>query len=159
MTIAIQHRQNTEFETLPVSGAVGSANKGRLTNPKTLDVDTSWYFRYRSTQNPDLGVTFPQLLNIANQPAMPLEQQLGQFHDTGNRQRCIDSFRFHRAGRIWPARRKTSSAAHANPTCQFRPLAAGVDFTTRCGLPPRLSEPHCRESLQRAYGYVLRIIR
>jgi hypothetical protein len=35
-------------------------------------VDTSWYFRYRSTQNPDLGATFPQLLNITNQPAIPL---------------------------------------------------------------------------------------
>jgi len=35
-------------------------------------VDTSWYFRYRSTQNPDLGAAFPQLLNITNQPAIPI---------------------------------------------------------------------------------------
>jgi hypothetical protein len=35
-------------------------------------VDTSWYFRYRSTQNPDLGATFPQLLNITNQPGIPV---------------------------------------------------------------------------------------
>jgi hypothetical protein len=35
-------------------------------------VDTSWYFRYRSTQNPDLGAKFPQLLNIVNQTAIPL---------------------------------------------------------------------------------------
>jgi hypothetical protein len=35
-------------------------------------VDTSWYFRYRSTQNPDLGAGFPQLLNIVNQPAIPV---------------------------------------------------------------------------------------
>jgi hypothetical protein len=35
-------------------------------------VDTSWYFRYRSTQNPDLGATFPQLINIVKQPAIPL---------------------------------------------------------------------------------------
>ena len=46
----------TQFETLQGSTAMGSANKGRLTNLKTLNVDTSWYFRYRSTQNPDLGV-------------------------------------------------------------------------------------------------------
>ena len=62
----------TQFETLQGSSAVGSANKGRLTNLKTLNVDTSWYFRYRSTQNPDLGASFPQLLNIANQTAIPL---------------------------------------------------------------------------------------
>jgi hypothetical protein len=35
-------------------------------------VDTSWYTRYRSTQNPDLGAIFPQAVNIANQPAIPL---------------------------------------------------------------------------------------
>jgi hypothetical protein len=51
---------------------MGSANKGRLTNRKTLTLDTSWYFRYRSTENPDLGASFPQLLNIMNQPAIPL---------------------------------------------------------------------------------------
>jgi hypothetical protein len=62
----------TQFETLTGSTAMGSSGKGRLTNLKTLTVDTSWYFRYRSTQNPDLGATFPQLLNIANQPAIPL---------------------------------------------------------------------------------------
>jgi hypothetical protein len=61
------------FATLQGSQATG-ANKsaGRITNLLSLNVDTSWYFRYRSTQNPDLGATFPQLLNIANQPAIPL---------------------------------------------------------------------------------------
>jgi len=62
----------TQFETIPGSSAPGSSGKGRLTNLKTLNVDTSWYFRYRSTQNPDLGAGFPQLLNIANQTAIPL---------------------------------------------------------------------------------------
>ncbi len=62
----------THFETLPGSSAPGSSGKGRLTNLKTLNVDTSWYFRYRSTQNPDLGASFPQLLTIMNQPAIPL---------------------------------------------------------------------------------------
>jgi hypothetical protein len=61
-----------QFETLQGSSAMGSAGTGRLTNLKTLTVDTSWYFRYRSTQNPDLGARFPQLLNITNQPAIPL---------------------------------------------------------------------------------------
>ena len=61
-----------QFEILPPSSAPGALSGGRLTNLQTLTVDTSWYFRYRSTQNPDLGATFPQLLNIVNQPAIPL---------------------------------------------------------------------------------------
>ena len=63
----------TPFANLQGSQATG-ANKGagRITNLLSLNVDTSWYFRYRSTQNPDLGATFPQLLNITNQPAIPL---------------------------------------------------------------------------------------
>ena len=63
----------TPFATLQGSQATG-ANKGvgRITNLLSLNVDTSWYFRYRSTQNPDLGATFPQLLNIMNQPAIPI---------------------------------------------------------------------------------------
>lgn len=62
----------TQFETLTGSGAMGSSGKGRLTNLKSLNVDTRWYFRYRSTQNPDLGASFPQLIHIANQTAIPL---------------------------------------------------------------------------------------
>ena len=67
-----------KFETLQGSTAMGSANTGRLTNLKTLSVDTSWYFRYRSTTNPDLGGTFPQLLDISNQPAIPLNNSYAQ---------------------------------------------------------------------------------
>src|SRR5258706_180783 len=61
------------FETLPSPKVAGALGTGRLTNLQTLTVDTSWYFRYRSTQNPDLGAKFPQLLNIVNQPAIPLQ--------------------------------------------------------------------------------------
>ncbi len=61
------------FRTLQGSTATGAnAGLGRLTNLQSLDVDTSWYFRYRSTKNPDFGAAFPQLLTIANQPAIPL---------------------------------------------------------------------------------------
>jgi len=63
----------SHFRNLPPSKATGSIQKGRLTNPQALDVDTSYYFRYRSTQNPDLGATFPQLINISQQPAIPLK--------------------------------------------------------------------------------------
>jgi hypothetical protein len=61
------------FANLQGSQATGAnKNVGRITNLLKLNVDTSWYFRYRSTQNPDLGATFPQLLNIANQPGIPV---------------------------------------------------------------------------------------
>jgi hypothetical protein len=61
------------FQTIPPSGATGAnQNLMRITNLQALNVDTSWYFRYRSTKNPDLGAHFPQLLNINNQPAIPI---------------------------------------------------------------------------------------
>ena len=47
-----------EFRTLPSSKATGARQKGRLTNLQSLNVDTSWYVRYRSTKNPDLGAQF-----------------------------------------------------------------------------------------------------
>lgn len=62
----------TPFANLQGSKATGAKAVGRITNLLSLNVDTSWYFRYRSTQNPDLGATFPQLLNITNQPAIPI---------------------------------------------------------------------------------------
>src|SRR4051795_2575662 len=60
------------FRTLPSSKAKGAKQIGRLTNLQELDVDTSWYTRYRSTRNPDLGASFPQAVTIRNQPAIPL---------------------------------------------------------------------------------------
>jgi hypothetical protein len=68
----------TQFETLQPSKATGALGGGRLTNLQNLTVDTSWYFRYRSTQNPDLGAKFPQLLSIVNQPAIPLHNNYAQ---------------------------------------------------------------------------------
>jgi Ferritin-like domain len=61
-----------EFRHLPSSTADGAKNKGRLTNLMKLNVDTSWYTRYRSTSNVDFGGGTPaQLLTIKNQPAIP----------------------------------------------------------------------------------------
>jgi hypothetical protein len=60
------------FRTLPSSKATGARQVGRLTNLQDLDVDTSWYTRYRSTRNPDLGATFPQAVTIRNEPAIPV---------------------------------------------------------------------------------------
>jgi hypothetical protein len=61
-----------EFRTLPSSKATGARQVGRLTNLQKLNVDTSWYTRYRSTTNPDFGATFPQAVNIKDEPAIPL---------------------------------------------------------------------------------------
>ena len=62
------------FRTLPSSAATGAQQIGRLTNLMQLTVDTSWWTRYRSHQNPDLGATFPQAipsLNVGRHPAIP----------------------------------------------------------------------------------------
>jgi hypothetical protein len=64
-----------EFRTLPSSKATGAEQIGRLTNLMRLDVDTSWYVRYRSTENPDLGATFPQAVTIRKEPGIPLNDK------------------------------------------------------------------------------------
>jgi hypothetical protein len=60
------------FRTLPSSKATGAKQVGRLTSLTSLDVDTSWFTRYRSSSNPDFGATFPQAITIRNQPAIPI---------------------------------------------------------------------------------------
>src|SRR5580698_8038901 len=61
----------SQFETLQGSTATGSSLKPRLTNLMHLNVDTSWYVRYRSTTNPDLGATFPQAVTLNGVTAIP----------------------------------------------------------------------------------------
>src|ERR1700734_3453415 len=61
----------TQFETLQGSTATGSSGKPRLTNLMHLNVDTSWFVRYRSTTNPDLGASFPQAITLNNVTAIP----------------------------------------------------------------------------------------
>jgi hypothetical protein len=61
----------SEFATLPGSTAKGSSGKPRLTNLMSLNVDTSWYVRYRSATNPDLGATFPQAITLEGVTAIP----------------------------------------------------------------------------------------
>jgi hypothetical protein len=60
------------FRTLPSSQATGAKNIGRLTNLMRLNVDLSWYTRYRSSKNPDFGVNFKGPFTIDNEPAVPL---------------------------------------------------------------------------------------
>ncbi len=61
-----------EFKILPSSQATGARQVRRLTNLQNLVVDTSFYTRYRSSENPDLGASFGQAVNIVNEPAIPL---------------------------------------------------------------------------------------
>src|ERR1700734_2512615 len=61
----------SKFETLKGSTANGSSGKLRLTNLMNLNVDTSWYVRYRSATNPDLGATFPQAVTLRGVTAIP----------------------------------------------------------------------------------------
>jgi len=60
------------FRNLPSSQATGAKNIGRLTNLLNLNVDLSWYRRYRSVQNTDFGVHFKGPFTISHQPAIPL---------------------------------------------------------------------------------------
>ena len=60
-----------EFRTLQGSRATGSTGIPRLTNLMQLNVDTSWYIRYRSATNPDLGATFPQAITLNGVTAIP----------------------------------------------------------------------------------------
>ena len=65
------------FRTLPSVDAEGADTRGRLTSLTNLTVDTSWYLRYRSAENPDFGATFPQLVDIRNRPTVPVGQSRG----------------------------------------------------------------------------------
>ena len=60
-----------EFRTLEGSTAKGSSGIKRLTNLMHLNVDTSWYVRYRSATNPDSGATFPQAITLNDVTAIP----------------------------------------------------------------------------------------
>jgi hypothetical protein len=68
------------FRTLP-SSPVAPVQAPRLTNLMHLNVDTSWYLRYRSSGNPDFGDTFGQVVNIVDRPAIPVQTQSSYTND------------------------------------------------------------------------------
>src|SRR6202046_1970478 len=82
-----------EFRKLPGSTATGSTGIGRLTNLMHLNVDTSWFVRYRSARNPDFGATFPQAVTITNRPTIPLTD--ADFNDANHIQVIANSAAFH----------------------------------------------------------------
>jgi hypothetical protein len=83
----------SEFETLQGSTATGAENIGRLTNLQHLNVDTSWFVRYRSAKNPDFGATFPQAINITNRTAIPITD--ADFNDPNHIQVIANTAAFH----------------------------------------------------------------
>jgi hypothetical protein len=81
------------FRNLKGSKATSAQNIGRLTNLMHLNVDTSWYIRYRSTTNPDFGATFPQAINITNRTTIPRTD--ADFEGEDHIQAIADSAAFH----------------------------------------------------------------
>lgn len=82
-----------EFLTLQGSRATGAQNIGRLTNLMHLNVDTSWFIRYRSATNPDFGATFPQAITITNRTAIPITD--ADFGDAKHIQVIANTAAFH----------------------------------------------------------------
>jgi Ferritin-like domain len=84
----------SEFKTLTGSTASGATQDvQRLTNLMHLNVDTSWYIRYRSTKNPDFGATFPQAITINNRTAIPRTD--ADFEDANHIQAIANTAAFH----------------------------------------------------------------
>ncbi len=81
------------FRNLPSSKATGAKQIGRLTNLMNLTVDTSWWTRYRSETNPDLGAKFPQVVNIVNRPAIPRND--AELSDSNHVQAIANTAGFH----------------------------------------------------------------
>ncbi len=81
------------FRTLQGSTATGAENIGRLTNLMHLDVDTSWYTRYRSVSSPDFGASFPQAIKIVDRPAIPRTDS--DFVDANHIQAIANTAAFH----------------------------------------------------------------
>jgi hypothetical protein len=82
-----------EFRVLQGSTAAGAENLGRLTNLMHLNVDTSWFIRYRSTTNPDMGATYPQAITITDRPAIPITD--ADFEGANHIQAIADTAAFH----------------------------------------------------------------
>lgn len=82
---------------LAPSSVPGVPQTGRLTNLKQLKVDTSWWTRYRSKENVDLGApAFPQAvpsLNEGQHPAIPAT--LADLSDANHAQAIANTAGFH----------------------------------------------------------------
>ena len=75
------------------SHATGAKNIGRLTDLMHLNVDTSWFTRYRSARNPDFGAAFPQAITIRDRTAIPRSD--ADFEDINHIQVIANTAAFH----------------------------------------------------------------
>jgi hypothetical protein len=66
----------TQFETIPPPRVQGLTQVGRLTNLTRLTIDTSYFTRYRSVENPDFGFNPPQIATITERSAIPTSDSL-----------------------------------------------------------------------------------
>jgi len=82
-----------EFNILPGSSATGSSGNSRLTNLTQLNVDTSWFVRYRSRTNPDFGATYSQAVTLNKVPAIPVTD--ADFEDANHIQAIANIAAFH----------------------------------------------------------------
>jgi hypothetical protein len=86
----------SHFFNLQPSSVPGVPQTGRLTNLKQLSVDTRWWTRYRSKENPDLGAGFPQAVPSLNQgqhPAIPVST--ADLNDSNHIQAIANTAGFH----------------------------------------------------------------
>ena len=67
----------SRFATIMPPAVDGLRQVGRLTNLTRLTIDTSYYLRYRSAENPDFGFVPPQIATIRRRPAIPTRNGLG----------------------------------------------------------------------------------
>ncbi|MGE3290648.1 MAG: ferritin-like domain-containing protein [Geminicoccaceae bacterium] len=66
----------SRFATIMPPPVDGLRQVGRLTNLTRLSIDTSYYLRYRSAENPDFGFVPPQIATIRGRPAIPTRNGL-----------------------------------------------------------------------------------
>jgi hypothetical protein len=151
------------FRTLPPSPATGGPTKPTLTNLMALNVDTSWYLRYRATTNPDFGATFGQAVTIRNQAVIPISDAQTPPHNDApvpvppdaahqRMQAIANSAGFHFAMIEWAGRactRRWRSRPPASRCCASwwrsaasRPTTSGC-CTTRPATPRPSRWPGC----------------
>jgi hypothetical protein len=86
----------SRFANLQPSSVSGVPQTGRITNLKQLSVDTTWWTRYRSKENPDLGASFPPAvpsLAKGQHPAIPIKD--ADFGDGNHIQAIANTAGFH----------------------------------------------------------------
>jgi hypothetical protein len=61
-----------KFEYTPTRLPLPGHGQSERPSLMQLNVDPSWFIRYRSATNPDFGATFPQAITTTNRTAIPI---------------------------------------------------------------------------------------